>query len=116
MNWIKLNDMAQLDAIDVASKDYPVFILKHSITCNISATALNRLERKWNEKEAGALKPYYLDLLTYRPISNEIAARYGIQHQSPQVLVISNGKCVYNTSHLDINYDDILDEVKAMVK
>lgn len=51
---------------------------------------------------------YYLDLIAYRPVSNKIAEIYHVQHESPQVLVIRNGECVYNESHSGIVMDEIV--------
>ncbi|MES2518063.1 MAG: bacillithiol system redox-active protein YtxJ [Bacteroidota bacterium] len=112
MNWNLLTESSQLQTIKEESYNYPVLILKHSTTCSISATSLNRLERNWKQEKVGDLKPYYLDLLRYRPISSEIATLFNVEHQSPQVLVIQNGECVYNASHFEISFAE-LEEVIA---
>ena len=107
MNWTPLTELAHLDAIDAASAEAPVLIFKHSTRCSISSTALNRLERAWRPEDAGHAV-WYLDLLRYRPISNAIAERYGIQHESPQVLVIRAGRCVYDASHTAITHAEVV--------
>ncbi len=107
MNWSKLEKIDVLEQIKTESIEKPILIFKHSTTCSISATALNRLERKWNPAKLPKLVPYYLDLLRYRDISNQIAHVFGVEHQSPQILLIANGKCVYHTSHLDIAWEQI---------
>ena len=56
-------------------------------------------------------EPYYLDLINYRDISNAIAEKYGIEHQSPQVLIVSGSKCIYDNSHFGISYDVILEKI-----
>ena len=61
---------------------------------------LNRLDR--NLKQSGAMPLYFLDLLDYRVVSNQVALRYQIEHESPQVLIIKNGKCIYHASHTEI--------------
>ncbi|MCC6370223.1 MAG: bacillithiol system redox-active protein YtxJ [Bacteroidia bacterium] len=108
MNWNQLTSKQQLDLIDEESKQTPVLLFKHSTRCSISSTALSRLERKWQEADGQKMKPYYLDLLQHRDVSNCIASHYGVEHQSPQALIISNGKCVYSATHLDIFYDEII--------
>ncbi len=108
MNWNKLESVDQLKTIDEESKDKKVLILKHSTRCSISSTALDRLERNWKEEDSRKIKPYYLDLLAHRGISNEISSTYKVLHQSPQVLLIANGICIYHASHLDINYNEIM--------
>jgi bacillithiol system protein YtxJ len=106
MNWTALADEAQLDAVDALSATRPVLIFKHSTRCSISSAALHRLESAWSadDDRLGAL--YYLDLIRFRDISNAIADRYGVQHESPQVLVIRNGHCVHHASHFAITYAD----------
>ena len=111
MNWNKLTEENQLDEIKQESYNQPVMILKHSTTCSISATALSRLERAWNTDAAKDIKPYYLDLLKLRPISNKIAQEFDVDHESPQVLIIKNGKSIYNASHFDIRFDEIVNQL-----
>jgi len=108
MNWNKLISEKQLADINNQSADKPVLILKHSTTCSISAAALSRLERNWNDSDSERVILYYLDLLNYRSISNKIADDYGVKHESPQVLIIRQGKCVYHKSHFDIEYKELI--------
>lgn len=108
MNWIPLTDMAQLDAIDEASRTQPVLLFKHSTSCSISRTALDRLQRAWTEQDNAGHVVYFLDLLKFRAVSNGVAERYGISHESPQALVIRSGKCVYDGSHFAITYPGII--------
>ncbi len=82
-------------------------IFKHSTTCSISATAKSRLERQWADVGLGQVTPYYLDLLSYRPISNKIAEEFSVRHESPQLLVIKDGECQYHGSHLGINLQEV---------
>ncbi|CCH51377.1 hypothetical protein BN8_00297 [Fibrisoma limi BUZ 3] len=105
MNWNKLTSEEQLDGIRHESAQHPVLIFKHSTTCSISAMALSRMERNWNE-QAG-IKPYYLDLQANRSVSNKIANEFGVEHESPQVLLIRNGECVYDASHMAISFDGL---------
>jgi bacillithiol system protein YtxJ len=111
MKWIELNSEQKLAQAKDASNEKPVVLFKHSTTCSISKTVLNRIERNWNEQEIAGTKAYYLDLLAHRNISNEIAHIFGVEHQSPQVLIIDKGKSVYNRSHFDIEYASIKKEI-----
>ncbi|MES2559590.1 MAG: bacillithiol system redox-active protein YtxJ [Bacteroidota bacterium] len=106
MNWNKIESTDQLAHITQESNGQPILLFKHSTRCSISSAALARLERSWVEDNG--IKPYYLDLLAYRPLSMEIAALFGVEHESPQALLISNGKCVYHESHMGINVSDML--------
>ncbi len=113
MEWQKLTDIKQIENLAEESKNQPVVIFKHSTSCSISATAKNRLERQWTDNQLGNLKPYYLDLLAYRPVSNEIASFFQVRHESPQLLLIQDGVCTYNGSHLGINISEVKKRVTA---
>jgi bacillithiol system protein YtxJ len=104
MNWISLTDMAQLDSINKNSFDTPQVIFKHSTRCSISSMALNRLE---SSTPPTGVDFYLLDLLQHRNISAAIAEKFKVHHESPQVLVIINGECTYDESHMGISMDEI---------
>ena len=101
MDWEPLNNISQLDEIISLSNEKPVAIFKHSTRCSISRMALKQFENEFDFPEK--VTPYFLDLIAFREISNEIASRFGVQHQSPQLILIKNGKAVYNVSHSDID-------------
>ena len=101
LNWIPLQAIQQLDEIVKASNDKPVLVFKHSTRCSISRMALKQFEQDFDWHDAITL--YFLDLLAYREISNEIANRFGVVHQSPQILLIKNRKSVFDASHSDID-------------
>ena len=101
VNWISLTDLDQLSAIETLSNQQTVAIFKHSTRCSISRMALKQFENEFASGDTIAL--YFLDLIEYREISNEIASRFGVMHQSPQLIVIKNGKAIYNASHSDID-------------
>lgn len=108
MKWNQLTRIEQLTELDEQSKTKPVLILKHSTRCSISLAALGRLERNWKEENSALVEPYYLDLLQHRDVSDFIAQHYYIEHESPQVLLLKNGKCIYSQTHMSINAPDIL--------
>lgn len=101
INWLQLTDISQLDEIEDASNSKLVLIFKHSTRCSISRMALRQFENEFEANEN--VLPFYLDLLNHRDISNEIAIKFSVVHQSPQLLIISKEKCIYNTSHSDID-------------
>lgn len=107
MNWIALTTENQISEIKESSVTKPVVIFKHSTRCSISAMAKARLERA-TAPETVAF--YYLDLIKFRDISNRIAADFNVEHESPQILLIRNGECVYDESHSGITMDDIVDK------
>lgn len=93
------------------SRHSPILIFKHSTRCGISSMAKNRLERSWNEKDSVRVQPYLLDLIRYRSVSDAVESEFNVMHQSPQVLIITNGQCIYEASHLGINYEDLMEKV-----
>ncbi|CAN5236056.1 bacillithiol system redox-active protein YtxJ [soil metagenome] len=100
MNWIPLENEEQLSALKEKSHNTPQVIFKHSTRCSISSMAKNRLDKSTPAQNA---EFYYLDLIRYRNISNAIASDFSVYHESPQVLVIKNGKCIYDESHSGID-------------
>ena len=104
MNWKILNDPAQLAEIVERSHQQPQVIFKHSTTCSVSNMAKNRLERA---EQPANIDFHYLDLLAYRSLSTQIAEDFKVWHESPQVIAIKNGECIYDESHSGIRMDDI---------
>lgn len=101
INWIELTDLGQLNEIMDLSHQQPVIIFKHSTRCSISRMALKQFENEYDLE--GSVTPYFLDLINHRDISNEIATRFEVYHQSPQLLLIKEGKSIYDASHSDID-------------
>ncbi len=97
-NWIDLTNINQIDELKEVSKSNTVLIYKHSTRCGISKMVIKKLERLFTD-EHKSFKVYYLDLLNHRDISNKLAEVFDVVHQSPQVLVVKNETCVFNTSH-----------------
>lgn len=104
--FFTLNKIEQFDEIDEISYTKPVVLFKHSTRCIISRTALKQFDAQYNFTE-DEMNWYLLDLLNYRDLSNEIANRYNVTHQSPQIVVIKNGKAVFNESHDSISVEDL---------
>ena len=101
-----LDKMEQFDEIDEISQTKPVVLFKHSTRCSISRMALKQFDTEFNYPEE-KIDWYLLDLLNHRDLSNEIASRYNVIHQSPQIVVIRNGKAVFNESHDSISVEDL---------
>lgn len=100
--WIDLNKMEQLDDIVEKSKTKTQFLFKHSTRCGISRMVIGQFKREYQLSDSEA-DLYYLDLLAHRAISNEIAEKFQVMHQSPQLLVIKNGVVDAHESHSGIN-------------
>jgi bacillithiol system protein YtxJ len=110
MNWIHLNDEQQLKEIIKNSHERPQVIFKHSTRCSISSVALQRLQKTSQPRE---IDFYLLDLIKYRAISSAIAEVFSVHHESPQVLLIRDGNCIYDESHLSISMNQILESATA---
>jgi bacillithiol system protein YtxJ len=108
--WKLLTKIEEVDSLSVASNSTPQVIFKHSTRCSISIMAKNRLESL--QPPPGILF-HYLDLLTYREVSNYISSFFQVYHESPQVLIIKNGECTYVEAHNAITMDDIIDSINA---
>lgn len=106
INWLELRSVQDVDNVITRSFTIPCLILKHSTTCQISAIAKYRLEDDWNFEEE-TLEPYYLDLLSFRSVSNYIAEAFSVHHESPQALLIYKGECIFDVSHLDISVAEL---------
>lgn len=104
LKWNDLTDLKQLDGLVAESASVPVFIFKHSTRCSISRMALKNFERYYSIDNAS---PYFLDLLSYRTISDAIASRFDVVHQSPQLILLKDGKCFYTVSHSDIDAEEL---------
>ncbi len=99
MNWKEIKSIEQLEEIIAASKDKTQVIFKHSTRCFISKMVKRKFEHDWNSDDT----PYLLDLINHRDVSNSIAEKLNLEHQSPQVIVISKGKVIHHNSHSEIN-------------
>ena len=99
---LKLDDMAKFDMLMTNSFSTPQLIFKHSTRCSISRFVLNTFIANYgySPQDFGA---WYLDLLAYRSISNVIAQRLDVLHESPQLIIIKNGKTLESASHENIN-------------
>lgn len=111
MNWKQLNNLSTLEEIDRLSISNPVLIFKHSTRCSISDIAKARLDREQNIE---SIDFYYLDLIKFRDISNAIAEKYKVHHESPQILLISKGECVFDESHNGITMAEIKEQINLL--
>lgn len=107
MKWLQITRTEDIDAVKNASKEKYAIIFKHSTGCSGSKMALSRFEKKWKDEEMTNLYPYFLDLLAHREVSNKITEEFGVRHESPQLLLIKDGKCIYNASHHFLDYEEL---------
>lgn len=110
--WIELTSSEQLKQAIETSVDHPIILFKHSTRCSISTIAKSRFESNWNT-DLSNVSIYYLDLIAHRNISNEIAELTGIEHQSPQAIVLKNKEVIYDASHSEISAKAIENLISA---
>jgi bacillithiol system protein YtxJ len=104
LSWKILNEEKQIAEIVELSNEKPQLIFKHSTRCSISSMAKSRLEREWNLENVNA---WYLDLIAYRNISNNIASELDVIHASPQAILLNNGIVIHDSSHNSISASEI---------
>lgn len=113
VNWISLATIAEVDELVQQSETIPCLIFKHSTRCSISSFAKHRLEQSW-ELPADTVQPFFLDLIANREVSNHVADHFGVEHESPQVLIIHKGSVIYHASHLAIGLEEIREQLMAV--
>lgn len=107
--WINLTSVEELETAIQQSNEKPVALFKHSTRCSISSMAKSRLERSWDLSEKVDI--YYLDLIAFRPVSNKIAEVLNVTHESPQIILLKDGKAIYHTSHSDISVEGLAEQL-----
>ena len=108
MDWNTLNSSDQVDTLIEASKDNKIVIFKNSTSCGISRMVLKNFQREVDSMDTDNIKFYLLDLLSYRSVSAYIAERLDVRHESPQMIVIQDGKAVHHDSHSSITASSAL--------
>ena len=109
MNWTLLESPEQIS--EIKHLEGYSLIFKHSTRCPISSMAKRRFELDWDSLPEN-LPLYFLDLIKYRDISNQVAQDFHVHHESPQLLLIKDGECVLDQSHGGISVDETLSEIK----
>jgi bacillithiol system protein YtxJ len=105
--WKKINSENEVDDIISSSTEKNVLIFKYSTICPISKIVEERMDEN-TEILSNHFEMYKVAVIEDRPISNYIATATAIKHESPQVLLLKNGGCVFNESHLMIKPLDLL--------
>lgn len=93
----EISAVAELDAVFAESEATPLFLFKHSTTCPISAAAYRRVAEYLAVADGAPV--YLVKVIEARPVSNEIAARTGVRHESPQCVLLDHGAAVWHASH-----------------
>lgn len=108
MQWKNITDLNQIS--EIKNKPGYSLIFKHSTRCSVSAMAKRRFEMDWEAIPADT-SLYFLDLISYRDISAQIAETFQVHHESPQILLIKDGDCVLDASHSDISAEEVAEVI-----
>ena len=113
MNWTKLTSEAEL--IDIVKKSHtePQIIFKHSTRCGTSYLVKENLEDSDLPEKT---EFHLLDLISHRSLSDQIAKLFTVRHESPQVLVIKDGICIYNKAHSGIRIQGIINQLSPAIE
>jgi bacillithiol system protein YtxJ len=114
MKWIPLTDTAQVERAIAGSEGRTIGFFKHSTRCSISRMALRFLEEDWEENSPLVSEWYFVDLLAHRSVSNQLAESLREAHESPQLLLVRGGECIYEASHDEIRADRIAEFLRGV--
>jgi monothiol bacilliredoxin len=103
--FFRLSDRDSLEKLLTVSKERPVLVFKHSNSCGISSAAYREMEKLENVN--------LLEVQTASELSRELAMITGVRHETPQVIVLKDGKAVWNASHYDIKAGAVVEAMQA---
>jgi bacillithiol system protein YtxJ len=101
-----LDRLEQLDQLLTESQDRPLLLFKHSYSCGISLEALDEIVDHLNQESLDA-RYAMVTVQTHRELSNAVASRLGVRHQTPQAIVVRDGRAVWSASHFRVNASEI---------
>lgn len=107
-HFIRIKDREAFEALTERSKEGPMVIFKHSLTCPISSAAYEQMSRFDGEVAL-------IEVQVARQLSNEIEDKLGVPHESPQVIVLNKGLVAWNASHFRITVDAVAKAVQEAV-
>ena len=99
-NFFSIDDQATLESLLVDSREKPIVVFKHSNSCSISSRAYREMEKLNSQVNI-------LEVQSARDVSRELANLTGVRHETPQVIVLRDGKAVWNASHFDVTANDV---------
>src|SRR3954470_22299657 len=97
-----LVDVLALDAAIAESRERPVLLFKHSRYCGVSCEALDELQSHIEARAEDGVSYKMITVQTHRPVSDAAAQRLGLRHETPQAILLRDGKVVWNASHFRI--------------
>ena len=101
-NLTPLHDVQSLDAAIAESRERPVLLFKHSRYCGVSCEALDELHSHIEAQTQSSVAYKVITVQTHRPVSDAVAQRLGLRHETPQAILLRDGKVIWNASHFRI--------------
>jgi bacillithiol system protein YtxJ len=110
-----LQHVDELHRLLAESESRPVLLFKHSHTCGVSWEALDELMAHLNERRPHGFLPEYamVTVQTHRAVSNAIAQKLGVRHETPQALLVRNGRVVWSASHFRVTAAAVEDAIRT---
>jgi bacillithiol system protein YtxJ len=112
MHWIHLTEEDQIQNVIIRSQEKPQVIFKYSNRCFLSETIFHRLQKNCCPEK---IDFYFLDLVAYRNISDKVSEVFHVHHQSPQILLIKDGECIFEESHSEISLEEIMEHTTVTI-
>jgi bacillithiol system protein YtxJ len=108
-----VHQIGDFETLLAQSTDRPLLLFKHSYTCGTSAEALDELIDHLNDKALDA-RYAIVTVQTHRDVSNAISKRLGVRHETPQALLIQDGRVVWSASHFRVTGDAVERAISAL--
>ena len=113
--FLPLTDLPALEAALACSQAGPILIFKHSATCGISAQAHHELT-EWQARHTPRATMYKIDVRGHREVSNAVADRFRIRHESPQIVLVEDGAVRWHRSHWHVNGREVQQALDSLAK
>ena len=107
-----ISGIDELERMLAESRTRPLLLFKHSYTCGVSAEALDEVYAHIEEQARG-VRYAMVTVQTHRDVSNAIAERLGIRHETPQAILVRNGRAVWNASHFRVTASEVDRAIQA---
>jgi bacillithiol system protein YtxJ len=104
---LTLRGIDELEQTLANSHERPVLLFKHSYACGVSAEALEELRSHIEENSAAEVHYAMVTVQTHREVCNTITERLGVRHETPQAILVRNGRAIWSASHFRVNVAEI---------
>jgi bacillithiol system protein YtxJ len=108
----ELRGVEELDTVLTSSRERPILLFKHSYSCGVSAEALDELVAHLNDREHD-VRVAMVTVQTHREVSNAITAKLGVRHETPQALLVRDGRVVWSASHFRVTSQSVDQAIRS---